>query len=361
MAEDSIFDRAALSSERAPHAFLRRSTHEQPTAALKHEPEDFIVEEVPSYEPSGQGEHLFVWLEKRDETTRRAMESLASHAGIDVRDVGSAGLKDRRAVTRQWLSFPGLAPDAFIDFESPSVRVLKTARHEHKLKTGHLRGNRFSILLRGLNTDEQAQIAELLPSYQAGFPNYFGAQRFGRDGGNVEQARRWLVGGGRAPRGRFKRRLMISAYQAAAFNAVLARRVAKQTEHMALAGDVLKTARGGVFQEEDLKTAKARVESGEVRPTGPLFGKKMRRATDIAGDLEHLVEGEYGFDANVYSTMGKLGQGTRRALTANLDSLSSQPSEEGLRLFFTLAAGCYATVFLRELVRFAPLIGEQSI
>lgn len=338
-----------------PHAFLRRSTHDRPRAELKADPDDFVVEETPAYEPSGTGDHLFVWVEKRDTTTRHAMETLAEFAGVDPRDAGSAGLKDRRAVTRQWLSFAGLKPDAFDGFESSAIRVLKAVPHEHKLKTGHLRGNRFSVLLRGLNEDAQAQVAALLPDDSYEFPNYFGAQRFGRGGQNVEQAKRWLIAGGRPPRARFKRRLMVSAYQAAAFNALVAERVRTQSESIALDGDVFKTVRGGIFQEADFELAKARVASKEVRPTGPMFGKKMRRATDAAGELESKVEALYGFDSEVYSRMGKLGLGTRRALTAEAAELQTELTAEGLRVSFALSAGSYATVFLRELVELSSI------
>ena len=162
-------------------------------ARLRSLPEDFCVDELPLYRPSGSGEHTFLHIEKRLRTTEDVAHLLARFAGARTRDVGFAGRKDRVALTTQWYSVPGLDPERAREFALPGVRVLDAIRHGHKLRTGHLSGNRFRIFVRGVDARQsEAAIRRLEEIRRVGMPNRFGAQRFGRDGENAERGRRLL-------------------------------------------------------------------------------------------------------------------------------------------------------------------------
>ena len=241
-------------------------------------PEDFVVDEIPAYLPEGQGEHLFVHFRKTGLNTPDAVARIAKALGVDPRNAGWAGLKDRHAVTTQWASFQGASAADARQLELPSIEVLDARPHVHKLRTGHLRANRFHLVVRGEpgQADTARQILELL--VQRGAPNYFGEQRFGHADDNLVRARAWLLEGGKPPRERFKRKLRVSTLQAAWFNDWLAKRVESSELGRAIDGDLLrKEDTGGLFTTADLAEAQARLDRWEVSPTGPIFGPKMRQ------------------------------------------------------------------------------------
>ena len=188
------------------------------------EPEDFRVDEVPLYEPTGEGTHTFVRVEKRLRSTEEVARALARKAGVRAAEVGYAGRKDRMAVTTQWLSVPNLDPAGAMEISLPGIAVLEAVRHPHKLRTGQLRGNRFSCLLRDV-TDARCEAARarLEQAVERGFPNRFGSQRFGRNGDNLRRGLA-LLHGERISGGRRAARFLVSAVQAAVFNDVLAAR-----------------------------------------------------------------------------------------------------------------------------------------
>lgn len=322
-------------------------------AVLKAHPEDFEVEEIAKVEPSGTGDHCWVWIEKRDLTTPEAARRLARALGVDARGVGWGGLKDRHAVTRQWLSLPGVDPGEAAAAVVDGLRVLEARRHPRKLKSGVLVGNRFRMLLREVDRGQVPLLEEVLRELaRRGAPNYFGEQRFGRDGRNVEAAKAWLVRGGRPPRDRFRRKLFVSALQSAAFNDVLARRIRDGTIDRVLPGDLLKkTVGGGTFESDEPAIDQPRVEAWEVSPTGPMFGAKMQRAGGAAAALEAEVEAEHDLGPDVYRAMGRLGEGTRRALRIRVEAPAIEPCADGVWLSMTLPAGAYATEVLRELFK----------
>ena len=234
---------------------------------LRAKPEDFEVDEVPLYAPSGEGSHTFVRIEKRMLTTEQAASALARAAGVRPRDVGYAGRKDRIALTRQWLSVPGLDPEAALRIEDRGLRVLEAARHGHKLRTGHLRANRFALYVRDVPPDQAAAAAERLLGFcEKGMPNYFGPPRFGRRGDNTNKGRAILAG----ERARDKReaRFLLSALQAAVFNAALtARNLPVDVLEL---GDVAQLREsGGLFLVEDLASEAPRAEQFEISATGP--------------------------------------------------------------------------------------------
>jgi len=195
-----------------------------PMARIRTEPEDFRVEELPLYPPSGEGEHTFVRVEKRLVTTEEVAKRLARAAGVGSRDVGYAGRKDRLAVATQWLSVPRLDPQRALDLRFEGVRVLEAVMHGHKLRTGQLRGNRFEIAVRGVDDEtREAARARFAEIGRVGMANAFGSQRFGRAGQNVEMGAR-LLRGEIVSKDRRKARFAISALQSAVFNDVLASR-----------------------------------------------------------------------------------------------------------------------------------------
>ncbi len=324
--------------------------------SFKAIPEDFEVEEIPAYEPAGEkegeSEHLFLWIEKRGRSTQDVAKALAKHCGIQERDVSWAGLKDRQAVTRQYLC----APARFVEpklatFAMEGVTVLRTARHRNKLKSGHLQGNRFSIVVRGVTAPEIAREA-LSRLQRFGIPNYFGEQRFGLGGDNAGYGKRILQAGGRH-RDRFERKLFLSAYQSDLFNRVLAKRLEAGTFASAIAGDVLKKhATGGEFVCADAAVDQPRLDTFEVSPTGPLYGPEMRRPEGAVDEAESQVLVEEGIERALFEKGGNETLGARRLLRVPLVLDSATDEGEGaLRLRFTLPAGSYATVLLRELLK----------
>lgn len=326
---------------------------------LRREPEDFVVEEIPLYPPSGEGDHTFVWIEKRLRNTEEVARALARAAGVAPRDVGYAGRKDRVAVTRQWFSVPALSPEQARAFEMPGVTVLEAVRHGHKLRTGQLGGNRFEIVARGVE-DGLAHAAErrLEEAVQRGLPNRFGEQRFGRDGDNAAQGLALLRGEPSAlspRRGRpiDKRaiRFAVSALQSAVFNEALRRR---ETALDALeVGDLAMIhASGGVFLVEDLTREGPRATSGEVSATGPIFGSKTLAPAGAPAQREREALAAAGLDpdAPIPSLRGLKLRGSRRALRMLPTHTRVARTGDALTLAFTLPPGSYATVLLEEVL-----------
>src|SRR5580704_908652 len=246
---------------------------------LKDRPEDFVVEEIPAYEPCGEGEHLFLWIEKTDVAADELSRHVARALRISPRDIGMAVLKDWRAVTRQFVSVPATCEPSIGRIDTDRIRVLRNARHRNKLRTGHLRGNRFSLLVREAVADAAAtsnSIAETIRRY--GFPNYYGEQRFGREQETLRLGLDLLRGTARpdsiaAVRRRFLLRLSLSAAQSALFNDVLAERLRDSLVSTVLPGDVMQvTASGGQFVVIDAAVEQRRFEARETVLTGPIFG-----------------------------------------------------------------------------------------
>ncbi|NOY90275.1 MAG: tRNA pseudouridine(13) synthase TruD [Deltaproteobacteria bacterium] len=325
-------------------------------ATLRARPEHFRVEELPAYAPSGQGEHLFVHFEKTGLNTSDAVRAIARGLGIDNHGVGYAGMKDRRAVTTQWASFPKATAEAASSLELEGIRVLEAIPHEQKLRTGHLRGNRFELLL----SDTSEGLAEALGPRlrelaERGFPNYFGAQRFGKNSGNLARAARWLLEGGKAPRQRFLRKLQVSSLQSALFNAVLSERLTDGLFEAAVEGDVMrKEETHGVFVSDDPALDSERVLRLEISPTGPIFGERMRWPEgDARAREERVLEGA-GITKDTFARFGAAGRGSRRVMRVRPLDASVEQTDEGTRLCFTLSKGAYATVLLRELLGREP-------
>lgn len=322
--------------------------------AIGPELDDFVVEEVPAYAPSGSGDHWYVRLEKRGMNTRDAALALAHATRIPERDIGYAGMKDRHGITTQWLSVPGRAPAPDGWTLPPDLKVLEVSRHNNKLRTGHLKGNRFRIGLVGVSEggDERARkIFERLT--ERGHANYFGAQRFGRDGRNLVEAVAWLTGKAPLARGRerFLSKLYASALQSDVFNRYATRRIELGLERL-LAGEVVRLAGAGAsFVVEDVARETPRLLANDLCLTGPMPGPKMRAAAAEAAQLEADVLGELGLEPAALGELGRHAPGTRRDLLVRPLDVSVETSGDRLRLAFELPSGSYATMLVRELTR----------
>ncbi|QDU19044.1 tRNA pseudouridine(13) synthase TruD [Urbifossiella limnaea] len=313
--------------------------------------DDFEVEEVPSYEPSGSGDHLYLWVEKRGMAPEYFARTIAQRLGARPGDVGTAGLKDRHAVTRQWVSVPAACEARVAQLDGDGIRVLKTGRHTNKLKPGHLRGNRFRILIR--DADRGANVEGVLDRVRTlGLPNYYGPQRFGRGGSTVELG--WKCLNGTAPRRLrpFLYRFALSAVQSLLFNDVLARRMTDGLYRTVLDGDALaKWPAGGLFVATDAAAEQVRFDARETVTAGPMFGKKTFPAAGLAAEREAAVLRAHNLGPAAFAGFGKLLMGTRRHNLVYLDDLTAAWEPDGLRLSFTLPAGSYATVLLREVMK----------
>ncbi|MEZ4313771.1 MAG: tRNA pseudouridine(13) synthase TruD [Polyangiaceae bacterium] len=342
-----------------------------PTAQIRSTPEDFVVDEIPAYAPSGQGEHVYITFRKVGLTTPEATKRIARALSADVREAGHAGMKDRHAVTTQTVSIQvPIAVDAeraLAGAAIEGVEILGVARHGNKLKPGHLLGNRFRIVLREVEPARADEILGTLRSLSStGVPNEFGPQRFGRDGDNPARALAWIKGEARGPRDRREQRLLFSALQSAWFNEVLRRREADGTWTRVLPGDLAKkTDTGGMFlvplEGPEAESAAARGEAGELAPTGPMFGKKMRWPEGAPGELERAVLTAAVGDPACLEAWGHLGEGTRRALSMPVRDLSCallpaasggrDPARAAIEVCFTLPKGGYATTVLGRAAR----------
>lgn len=379
--------------------------------SIKEDVEDFVVEEIALYEPTGEGEHLYLWIEKRRRTTFDLVRALAGAFGVRERNIGYAGLKDARAITRQWVSIPGASEADARALDLEGVDVLDARRHRNKLKLGHLRGNRFSIVVRGTKHPERAgPILEELA--RTGLPNRFGPQRFGSRGtshhlgaallradhrgfldallggpegfdtspGLAEARRRYLAGDAaaalevmptklRAERKalhalvRFDseeravhavpasmRRLYVSALQSWMFNRILEARL--DGLGTLEEGDLAYLHRnGGVFLVEDAAAEQPRCDAFEISPSGPLVGTKSLLASGAPGERERAVLRDAGFEKSDFRAATVRLEGARRSLRVPLRDVAWEALEDAVRVEFALPRGSFATVVLDEVMK----------
>nr|WP_221269813.1 tRNA pseudouridine(13) synthase TruD [Deinococcus budaensis] len=314
---------------------------------LRSAAQDFRVEEVPAYPLSGEGEHLYLHLEKTGHTTAHVLRELCAHLGVRDRDVGVAGLKDRHAVTTQWISVPAKYEAGAAAFALEGVRVLEATRHGNKLGLGHLRGNRFVVRVRGAAGSADRAAATLALLTAQGVPNYFGPQRFGLSGLNAEEGLRVLRGESRLRDPRV-RRFLTTSVQSLIFNRFLSLRLERGLFDRLLAGDMAKKHdTGGVFLVEDAGAETPRAQRGEVSATGTLFGKKAKPLTLDAGELEREALAAFGLSPEVFASR----RGDRRLTRIFPEGAEVHPEEDGYTVAFTLPKGSFATSVLRELMK----------
>ena len=294
-------------------------------ASMRVHPEDFDVEEVLGFLPEGQGEHLYVFLEKVGDNTDYVARQLAELSGCRPMDVGLSGLKDRHAVTRQWFSLyrPGMDDAAFLDGVAARWKLLSHGRHPVKLRRGTHTANRFRLVLRDLEADSAQLQARLQRIAAEGCPNYFGPQRFGRDGGNLDAAARLNA---RKLRGKDPRRgLYLSAARSWLFNEVLAQRILENDWRSLRAGD-----------------------PGDGVPTGPLFGDGGSSAGEPLLSWENVILAPHEAFRSLFD--GARIRPERRPLVLRPQDFEFELTESCLKLQFALPSGSFATAVVGELL-----------
>lgn len=322
--------------------------------SIKTVPEDFIVEEILSFEPSGSGEHAMVHVEKWGENTDFIARELARFTGTKARDIGFAGLKDRHGRTTQWFSvqLPGKEDPDWAQFFGEHFKVIAHTRNDRKLRRGALNGNRFTLRIRDLDQEPRMLADRIAAIQNSGVPNYFGPQRFGREGDNVDRALDLI----RNPDQRVNphlRGIFLSSARSHLFNQILAKRVLLGSWNSAVCGDIYMFPDSKSHFEADAESQdiKERIHDLKIHPSGPLVGKTPSVATldaakieqEVLQDHQELMQGLFSQDL----------ESMRRPLRlVPYDLTWSERSTGDLELSFTLPAGSYATTVLRELVQF---------
>lgn len=386
--------------------------------SIKQRDEDFFVQELPLYEPAGEGEHVYCELQKIGLTTFDAVARLSKILNVPQVDIGFAGMKDARAVTRQLFSIRGVTEESVKNIKQADLEVLWAARHGNKLRLGHLKGNRFAVKIRDVDPMSVTKLGPVLKQLETrGVPNFFGEQRFGRrdnndklgaalirqdnpglahlllgdpiknvDDGMQYKARKlfdegdyegsmkaWprrcglerrllhrvmktgkASGAGRALDDKL-RRLFVSALQSRAFNEILARRI--ESYDTLLDGDwAYKHENGACFHVESAAAEQARCAAWEISPSAPMVGFRVSMADKAAGEIEQAVLDQFALKPEMFKVAGyHKVKGTRRPLRVKPEDLavSSGVDEHGghVTVAFTLPAGAFATVLLRELTK----------
>jgi tRNA pseudouridine13 synthase len=322
------------------------------TGRLRIEPEDFIVDEDLGFAPAGAGAHVLVRVRKRGANTEWVAGQIARHASCRPHDVGFAGLKDRHAVTTQWFSVPSPRGAAYVGdtiarlagAKGEGYEVLEAHAHAKKLPRGALAGNRFTIRVRDVAALDAAIATRIAAIASAGLPNFFGPQRFGRDGANLRKIAPDLSAV--HPR---ERTYVLSAARSLVFNAVLAERVNDGSWCRLEPGDVANLdGTGSVFPVDAVdETLTNRVAALDVHPTGPMWGRGEPLSQGRVRDLEQRVGAELA-DACALVIAAGMNQ-ERRALRLSVRELDWERQGEAVVVRFWLTKGSFATTVLREL------------
>ena len=331
------------------------------SAVLRATPDDFYVEELLGFEPDGEGEHLFLWIEKTDLNTTHVAREIAKFAGVAARLVSYAGMKDRRARTRQWFSvhLPGKQELDWSTLSVAGLTVLRSVRHRKKLRRGVHRGNRFVIRLTSL-TGSINGLEDRLALMAGGVPNYFGEQRFGRAGDNVEMALRWFNGEIR-PR-RPEQGIYLSAVRSQLFNELLAERVRRTNWNAILPGELLVlagtqslfSADSETDNRETAESLSRRLVEGDIHPTGPLFGRagKLSPGADALSLEQQILAHFPELCDGLLTQRVDADRRALRVIPANLCWEVLEGENGVLELGFDLPRGCFATAVVRELLHY---------
>ena len=314
---------------------------------IRQEMRDFEVEEIPLYLPSGKGSHAYVRIEKIGITTRDVVVALLDE-GLKENQIGVAGLKDKYAIARQWLSVPNRFSHLIDNLDSvEGVTILERSRHKNKLGMGHLSGNKFTIRIRNTEKDAKHKADKILKKLaNIGVPNYFGPQRFGRFGNNAVDGYKLLMGE-KIPGGHRLKKFFLSSMQSLMFNHILAKRIEMGIFDSLILGDwAKKHDTGGVFKVEDLKEAE-RAKRMEVSATIALFGKKTKMSEQDAGKLEQNALDYFGLKWVDFARR----RGDRRFSRLPLGETNLIEHDDGLTVEFFLRRGSFATSILREIMK----------
>ena len=330
---------------------------------IKQLPEHFIVEEIPAYNPSEYGDHLYVNITKKNLNTRDVQLRLAQLFDVEPSYIGRAGLKDKHSISTQSFSilFEGEKPAASevsqIIESQVGVKVNWAKYHTNKLRSGHLRGNKFDILVTGLEIGLEEALAKAEAVSRrleiTGVPNFYGYQRVGEEGENTLAG--WqLLQGEKRMRNRWLRRYLVSCYQSHLCNRYLAKRVEKELFGTLIHGDIAKKYdTGGLFWVEDVEAEQLRYLNKEITFTAPIYGYKMKTAKHEAHELEEAVLLDSGVTNEQFRNLK--AKGTRRPGRI-VPNITVSASEEGLRFRFELPKGGFATTVLREFMKNEPQI-----
>jgi tRNA pseudouridine13 synthase len=348
------------------------------SAILKQEMHDFIVEEQLGFEPSGEGEHIFLWLEKTNLNTAFVAESLAKFSRLHLRDITYAGRKDKFALTRQWFGvhIANKKEPNWDEFKLEGAKILQVARNDRKLRVGVLKGNQFELVLRNLTSyagadaefDVQALEQRLELIKHQGAPNYYGSQRFGEMratpgvaeqsatagklllGGNLALAEKLI--GGEAIRNRNKRSVAISALRSWLFNEIIHQRIIQNNFHQPLLGDAMQLSGSNSFfvlkDESEQADIIKRLAEFDINITSPLWGDGKLHSSASARDLELKCVAQF---PEIIQTLNSLGlKQQRRAIRIIPQGFTWQIKDNNLKMKFSLPAGCFATSIVRELL-----------
>ncbi len=314
---------------------------------------DFKVDEKFAFEATGEGEHALLHIKKQDTNTDWLSRQISQLAGVRKVDVSYAGLKDRNAITTQWFSvwLPGKPDPDWSSLNSDNVEILSTCRHSRKLRRGSLRGNQFTLIIRQVTGDSSDLEHRINVIKEDGVPNYFGDQRFGIDGKNLEKAE--IMFGGKREKDRFKRSIYLSAARSAMFNDLLSQRVAMNKWANALPGDVmlLDNSHSYFLSEEIDDKIIQRLKEHDIHPSGPLWGRGELLSKGEVSILESKLPSKFEiFDLGLKNA--RLDQ-ERRSLRLSVKNLQWNYDVENklLELSFFLPAGGYATAVLREIIK----------
>ncbi|HDV5708839.1 TPA: tRNA pseudouridine(13) synthase TruD [Legionella pneumophila] len=323
------------------------------TATFKLCPEDFQVNELFEGQFSGEGEHIVLKIEKRGLTTEEVVKSLARLINKPIKLISYGGLKDKQALTTQWLSIhaPGEVIDGIETLETTGWRVLECARHNKKLRPGFLSGNHFIITLR--NVSNETDLVHRIEQIKlTGVPNYFGEQRFGRDGGNLTKAEEILVHG-RKVKDRFLKGMYFSTARAWLFNLILSRRVKDSSWNLPLCGDVIQLGGSNSIFVADKNMDEQlleRISEKDISPASPLPGKSKNLVKDRALQIINDVYAEWSTWVDGLEKNGL--EESWRANILYVEQIEYTIEKDTVELSFILPAGSYATVVLRELVQY---------
>lgn len=344
----------ALSTEQPPLHYLYGAPIS--TATIRRQPSDFIVEETLSFTPTGQGEHVLLYVEKIGQNTQFIARQLAQAAGLKNRLVSYAGLKDRHAVTRQWFCLPWpIKQDLpWQDWQLDGATILQVTRHQRRLKIGSIAQNRFVLTLRDITAMDA--LLTRLDLVQLGVPNYYGEQRFGCNNSNLQSAARLFAGEGITDRQ--LRGLALSAARSMLFNQQVSQRIAAGLLNTLQPGAVVQLdGSGSVFHvpvvTEELA---ARLQQADIHPTAILPGVGKAMESDAALQSQRAWLSPYAaweqalIDFNMHLE--------RRAVRLMPKHLSFVVQGDTLELSFALPAGCFATAVLRELVNYQDVSRE---
>ncbi|MEA3180756.1 MAG: tRNA pseudouridine13 synthase [Gammaproteobacteria bacterium] len=327
------------------------------SGVLRAQADDFIVEEDLGFAPAGTGQHVLLRVRKRDANTQWVARELAKVCRCRPMDVGFAGLKDRRAVAVQWFTVPKSLQtlEAWTTVRTPEFEVLEAHAHTRKLPRGALAGNGFVIRVRDVTVTEQqlSDRAELIA--RRGVPNYFGPQRFGREGSNLSR----ITAGLRALR-MPERGFVLSAARSLMFNAVLCERVRDGSWDRLEPGDMANLdARGSVFAVDLVdQTLVERCQRLDIHPTGPMWGRGLPASQRRVLELESRVSGQFGAPAALVEEAGM--EQERRSLRLAVRNLEWSREPDAVVLRFRLAKGSFATTVLREIFDVASPDGEPD-